>query len=96
MLIPTSFEFAWNNTELFTVCVGFVPVQKGKNPGVSPGDAVMTFKVEAGIAGDELFPDVEELDGWLLLDAEVPGSDARTNAEGGNPPMVSASAAFKA
>ena len=78
------------------MCVGFEPVQKGKNPGVSPGDAVMTFSVETGVAEDELVPEVEELDRWLLVDAEIPGSAARTNAEGGNPPIVSASAAFNA
>ena len=95
-MIPSNFELVWNSTELSIVWVGFEPVQKGKNPGVSPGDAVMTFSVEAGVAGDELVLDVKEIDGWPLLDVEVHGSADRTNADGGNPPMVSASAAFKA
>ena len=62
MLIPTSFYPFWNNTELSTVWEGFGPVQNGKNPGVSPGDAVITFSVEAGGVADELVPDVAELD----------------------------------
>src|SRR5271169_795105 len=89
----------WNRAELASWAVGLFPIHSGTKPTVWPGDAVWTFNSVNGASGafGPAVAATEELEtlGDCPVAVWVSGL-ARTNAEGGKPPMVEASAAFNA